>query len=65
MHTQTCDHAGGNVRLKELMKNENLPVYAHKMDNCHGATHFVEHSDVIRLGGRGVSGNCRVTRKDT
>jgi len=44
------DHAGGNVRLKELMKNENLPVYAHKMDNCHGATHFVEHGDVIRLG---------------
>tara|TARA_X000001036_G_C20651452_1_gene795156 strand:- start:198 stop:1841 length:1644 start_codon:yes stop_codon:yes gene_type:complete len=44
------DHAGGNVRLKELMKNENLPVYAHKLDNCHGATHFVEHGDVIRLG---------------
>ena len=44
------DHAGGNVRLKELMKDENSPVYAHKMDNCHGATHFVEHGDVIRLG---------------
>lgn len=44
------DHAGGNVRLKELMNDDQLPVYAHKIDRCHGTTHFVEHGDVIRLG---------------
>ena len=51
------DHAGGNGRLAECLKEEfemdetpQLKIYGHVKDKCHGVNALAEDGDVIRLG---------------